>query len=161
MFSKDKSLFGFGSNSLHTHNPDNDFSQRYKKCSESCTTLDAILHNLDRNASPVDQIPELINRLKTFSTPEIFVYSIHWINVDDVRRHIKHLWREHIQRDLLHVYDDHCKEAREAFASELNQWLQVNTCDYDEIYRSEIKLSFSDFHPIMDTEGNVSIIIQA
>jgi len=156
MVSKGKSILGFGSHSLPTPDSNSDFSKRHKKCSESCTSLDIILKNLERTCSSSDQISDLINTLKKFGTPEIFVYSIHWINVDDVRRKIKDLWREHNQRDLLHVYDDHCKDAREIFANELNQWLQINTCDYDEIHRSEMKLNFFDFNSIMDIEGNIS-----
>jgi hypothetical protein len=156
MVSKGKSILGLGSHSLPTPDSNSDFSKRHKKCSESCTSLDTLLKNLERTCSSSDQISDLINTLKKFGTPEIFVYSIHWINVDDVRRKIKDLWREHIQRDLLNVYDDHCKDAREIFANELNQWLQINTCDYDEIHRSEMKLNFFDFNSIMDIEGNIS-----
>jgi hypothetical protein len=154
--SKGKSILGFGDKSLPTFDSTTDFSKRHKKCSESCTSFDILLKNLERTCSSADQISDLINTLKKFGTPEIFVYSIHWINVDDVRRKLKDSWREHHQRDLLHVYDDHCKDARDIFATELNQWLQLNTCDYDEIHRSEIKLNFFDFQPIMDVEGNIS-----
>jgi hypothetical protein len=154
--SKGKSLLGLGSNSLLTLDTNSDFSKRHKKCSESCTALDILLKNMERNCSSSDQISELIDTLKKFATPQIFVYSIHWIHVDEVRRLIKDLWRTHHERDLLHVYDDHCKDEREVFANELNHWLQINSCDYDEIPRSEMKFNFFDFNPIMDTEGNIS-----
>lgn len=156
LVSKSKSILGLGDKSSPIPDPHSDFSKRQKKCSESCTSLDIILRNLERTCSSADKISELLSTLKKFGTPELFSYSIHWINIDDVRRKIKDLWREHHQRDLLHVYDDHCKDAREIFANELNQWLQSNTCDYDEIHRSEMKFNFYDFTPIMDVEGNIS-----
>lgn len=156
MITKGKSLFGLGSHTLPTLDPGSDFSKRHKRCSESCTSLDIILKNLERICSPADHISEFINILKKYSTPEIFVCSIHWINVDDVRRKIKDLWREHNQRDLPQIYDENCKEAREIFANELNQWLQINTCDYDEIHQSEMKFHFFDFNPIMNIEGNIN-----
>ena len=154
--SKGKSIFGLGGPSLPTPDASSDFSKRHKKCSESCTSLDILLKNLERKCSSSDHIRELIDTLKKYATPEIFVYSIHWISVDDIRRKIKDLWREHNQRDLLNVYDDNCRDAREIFAIELNQWLQHNTCDYDEIHRSEMKFIFYDFNSIMDIEGNIN-----
>jgi hypothetical protein len=155
LVSKGKSLLGLGDKSSPVLDPHSDFSKRHKKCSESCTSLDIILKNLERNCSSTEKIPELLNTLKKFSTPELFVYSIHWISIDDLRRKIKDLWREHHQRDLIHIYDDYCNDAREIYATELNQWLQSNTCNYDEIHRSEMKFNFYDFNPIMDVEGNI------
>lgn len=156
MVSVGKSFLGLGSNSPPILDSDSDLSKRHKKCNEGCTTLDTLFKNLDRSCSSTDQISELIETFKKFGTSEMFVYSIHWANVADVRKSIKHLWRVHNQRDLLHVYDDHCEDVRQVLAKELNDWLQINTCDYDEIHRSEMKLNFFDFNPIMDTEGNIN-----
>ena len=156
MVSRGRSIFGFGDRPLPIPDPQSDFSKRHKRCSDSCICLDILFKNLEQTCSSADQISDLIRTLQTYSTPEIFAYCIHWINVDDVRRTIKDLWRVHNQRDLAHVYDDFCQDARVTFANELNQWLEMNTCDYDEIHRLEMKLNFLDFSPIMDIEGNIN-----
>ena len=156
MVSKGKSFLGLGEKSLPTPDPQSDFSKRQKKCTDRCTSLDVLLKALEHKCSSAEQISDLIHTLETFSTPEIFAYAIHWINAHDVQHRIKELWREHHQRDLIHIYDDNCKEVREFFANELHQWLQINACDYDEIRRSEMKLNFLDFNPIMDVEGNIT-----
>jgi hypothetical protein len=64
MVSKGKSILGLSSNSLPTPDSNSDFSKRHKKCSESCTSLDILLKNLERICSSNDQILDLINTLK-------------------------------------------------------------------------------------------------